>query len=30
MATTTNLLTYLLSCIAKGEKWKKGTISLPD
>jgi four helix bundle protein len=30
MATTTNLLTYLLSCIAKGEQWKRGKISLPD
>jgi four helix bundle protein len=30
MATTTNLLTYLLSCVAKGEQWAPGSVQLPD
>jgi len=30
MATTTNLLTYLLTCVAKGENWAPGSVQLPD
>jgi four helix bundle protein len=30
MATTTNLLAYLLSCVAKGDSWAPGCVKLPD
>jgi four helix bundle protein len=30
MGTTTNLHTYLLSCVAKGKKWRPGSCELPD
>ena len=30
MGTTTNLHTYLRSCVAKGKKWQPGSCELPD